>query len=55
MRKIVMMVSVTLFSWLGWWLGEDIGLMTAFMLSSVASLFGVVVGWWVNTNWLADF
>jgi len=55
MRKIVMMASVTIFSGLGWWLGEDIGLMTAFMLSSVASLVGVVVAWWINTNWLADF
>ena len=55
MRKIVMMVSVTLFSWLGWMLGEDIGMMTAYILSSVGSLIGVVAGWWVNKNWLSDF
>jgi hypothetical protein len=35
--------------------GEDIGLMAVFMLSSVASLDGVVVGWWINKTWLADF
>jgi putative Mn2+ efflux pump MntP len=52
MRKIVMIGSVTIISWLGWKLGEDIGLMTAYMLSFVGSLVGVVVGWWFNKNYL---
>lgn len=55
MRKIVMIVSVTLCSWLGWWLGEEIGVMTGYWLSFLGSLVGVVAGWWVNKNWLADF
>ncbi len=55
MRKIVMMASVTIFGGLGWWLGEDIGMMTAFMISTVGSLVGVVAGWWFNKTWLADF
>lgn len=55
MRKIVMLASVTIFSGLGWWLGEEVGMMTAYMLSFVGSLVGVVVGWWINKNWLADF
>jgi len=54
MHKMVMMVSVTLFGWLGWWLGEDNGMMTAFMLSSVASLVGVVAAWWFNKTYLPD-
>lgn len=52
MRKIVMLLSVTLFSWLGWMLGEEIGMMTAYMLSFVGSLVGVVAGVWFNKSYL---
>lgn len=55
MRKIVMIASVTLFSWLGWMLGEELGMITAYMLSFVGSLVGVVTGWWFNKTWLTDF
>lgn len=53
MRKIVMIASVTLFSWLGWMLGEDIGVMTAYWLSVVGSLVGVVTGVLFNRNFLS--
>lgn len=53
MRKILMIVSITLCSWLGWMLGEELGVMTAYLLSFVGSLSGVVVGWWFNRNYLA--
>lgn len=52
MRKIVMLASVTISSWLGWKLGEDLGLMTAYMLSFGGSLLGVVAGCWFNKNYL---
>ena len=52
MRKISLFTSVTIFSWLGWLLGQDIGMMTAYMLSFVGSLAGVVVGVWFNRNYL---
>lgn len=52
MRKVVMLLSVTLFSWLGWMLGEEIGMMTAYILSFVGSLVGVVAGVWFNKSYL---
>jgi len=54
-RKIVMFAGVTIFSTLGWMLGEDIGMMTAYMLSFVGSLVGVVAAWWFNKTYLADY
>lgn len=53
MRKIVMLASITLFSWLGWLLGEEIGVMTAYWLSFVGSLVGVVTGVLFNRNFLS--
>ena len=52
MKKIVMLSGVTLFSCLGWWLGQDIGMMTAYMLSFAGSLVGVVAACWFNNNYL---
>jgi hypothetical protein len=51
--KIVLIVSVTICSWLGWKLGEDLGMMSAYLLSFIGSLAGVVGGWWFNKNYLA--
>ena len=44
--KLLIFVSLTVFSSLGWWAGESYGLMTAFLLSSLGSIIGVFVGWW---------
>jgi hypothetical protein len=43
MKTMVMIISVTLFSWLGWWLAEGAGLMVAYSASVVGSLIGVYV------------
>lgn len=48
MNKLCIFVGLTLFSYLGWWLGAKYGIMTAFILSSIGSLFGVYAGWKVN-------
>jgi hypothetical protein len=53
MRKIWMIASVTICSWLGWTLGADFGAMTAYMLSFAGSLVGVVLAVWVNQKYLA--
>jgi hypothetical protein len=31
-------------SWLGWWLGDHVGLMTAFILSMIGAGFGLYYG-----------
>jgi len=52
MNKICIFVSLTVFSWLGWWLGAKIGIGTAFIVSSIMSLLGVYVGWRIHRDFL---
>ncbi len=52
MKKIILFISVTLFSSLGWWLGGRFGMMTGYWASFVGSLVGVYVGCIVNRNYL---
>jgi len=52
MNKIIIMLSITFFSWIGWWMGENIGVMTAYLLSFIGSLFGVYVGVRINRDYL---
>ncbi|MEN8142131.1 MAG: hypothetical protein ABFQ82_00870 [Thermodesulfobacteriota bacterium] len=44
MRKIILLTSITVFSWLGWMLGDRFGLMTAYLMSFGGSLVGVYAG-----------
>jgi hypothetical protein len=52
MRKISLIMTITLFSWLGWNLGESYGLMTAYWMSFGGSLVGVFVGCFINRRYL---
>jgi pheromone shutdown protein TraB len=46
-------MGMTIFSWIGWAIGNKIGeVMTAFTLSSIGSIVGVYLGWLVNKRWL---
>jgi hypothetical protein len=51
-RKICILVAVTLFGWIGWWLGAHVGLLTAYFLSVVGSTAGVYVGWRIHRDYL---
>ncbi|HEX7512095.1 MAG TPA: hypothetical protein VF464_01885 [Candidatus Methylomirabilis sp.] len=51
MNKICIFLGMTVFGWLGWWVGEQIGFMTAFVLSGLASIVGVYVGWRINRDY----
>ncbi len=54
MQKLCIFVSMTLFSYLGWYLGSLVGgFMTAFFVSGALSLFGVWIGWKLHQNYLA--
>ena len=44
MEKIIVIVTTTILSALGWWLGAFIGIFTAFTLSMVGTGFGVYFG-----------
>jgi len=52
MKKIVLFISITIFGWIGWWLGAHIGIMTAYLISFVGSLLGGYVGVRINQNYL---
>ena len=45
MSKFCIFVGMTVMGWVGWWLGEKVGFMTAFLLSSAGSMAGVYLGW----------
>ena len=50
MKKIVLLLCITLLGWLGWTLGDRFGLMTAYFTSVAGSLVGVYVGCRINRN-----
>ena len=52
MNKLLIFISVTILSSVGWWLGAYVGIMTAYTLSGVGSLAGVYVGWRINRDFL---
>jgi hypothetical protein len=50
--KLCIFVGLNLGGYVGWILGEHIGLMTAFAVSSAGSLLGVYAGWKVARQYL---
>ncbi len=52
MKKIILLISISIFGWIGWWAGAHIGMMTAYFISLAGSLFGVYVGVRINQNYL---
>ena len=50
--KLLMFVGVNVGGAFGWALGENVGIMTAFFLSAVFSVLGIVGGWWIAKRYL---
>jgi hypothetical protein len=50
--KLLIFVGVNVFGSLGWWAGEHIGLMSAFVAGGIGSVLGVYVGWWSAREFL---
>lgn len=50
--KLCIFVGMTVGGYAGWWLGEFVGIMTAFIVSSLGSLVGVYAGWLLARRWL---
>lgn len=44
MKKLFVLVGTTLGSAVGWWIGDQVGIMTAFMLSMVGTGLGMYFG-----------
>jgi len=51
-RKLILLLTITLLGWFGWWLGDSFGLMTAYWLSFVGSLAGVFLGFFINQRYI---
>jgi hypothetical protein len=51
--KLCIFVGVNAGGYAGWVLGEPFGLMMAFVVSSVGSILGVILGWKVARHYLA--
>ena len=51
MNRLCIFVGMIVLGWVGWWLGEKIGFMTAFLLSGLGSVIGVYVGWRINRDY----
>jgi hypothetical protein len=45
MKKLLIFVGMTAGGWIGWAIGERIGVMTALIVSTIFSGIGVYVGW----------
>jgi hypothetical protein len=52
MKKICLLVFITLGGYLGWRLGESFGLMTAYWIGVAGSIVGVLVGCAFNRRYL---
>ena len=44
--KLCIFVGINLGGYVGWELGDRYGTMTAFLLSGLGSMLGVIAGWW---------
>lgn len=44
LKKLILFIAISLGSWLGWEMGVSYGIMTAYWMSLVGSLVGVVAG-----------
>ena len=51
MSKLCIFIGMTVAGWIGWWLGERFGMLTAFVLSGVGSMVGVYAGWRISRDY----
>jgi len=51
LRKIIKLIAATLGGSAGWWLGDHLGIMTAFFLSVI----GTAVGVYLAQQWVTQY
>ena len=52
MNKLLIFIGMTAGSYAGWALGENFGIMTAFVISTIGSIIGIFAGWYINKEYL---
>jgi hypothetical protein len=53
MGKLCIFVGMTVFGWIGWWIGARYGLTTGFVISTIGNIVGVYVGWRIYNEYLS--
>lgn len=53
MKKICLLTCITLFSWIGWSLGDRFGFTAAYLASFAGSLVGVYAGCRINRDFMS--
>ncbi len=52
MGKLLIFLGMTIFGYIGWWLGAKMGgMVIAFIISSIGSIIGVYIGWRINRDY----
>jgi len=44
MKKVLIIMSISIGAWIGWWLGKYVGFMTAYFLSVFGGSAGLYIG-----------
>lgn len=52
MKRIIILLAVTIIGGIGWALGTRFGIGMAWLLSSAGSFIGVYIGWRINRAYL---
>jgi hypothetical protein len=52
MSRLLIFIGMVVGGWVGWSLGERFGIMTAFILSTLGSLGGMILGWRIGRSYL---
>lgn len=52
MKRLLIFVGMVVGGWIGWRLGERFGIMAAFIISTLGSLGGVILGWRIGRTHL---
>ncbi len=52
MKGIFALLLMTVAGWIGWWLGEFVGITTAVVLSMIASGAGLWAAGWIHREYM---
>ena len=52
MKKILILIFISVGGWIGWWIGAYVGIMTAYFLSVVGAAAGLYFGRKFMSNYL---
>jgi hypothetical protein len=52
METMIVLITSTILGGIGWWLGEFVGIFTAFMVSIIGTAVGVYWGRWIVRTYL---